>query len=132
MTNHATGASSTSFFYSHTSGEATYYGQTIYCVTQSCDTYIPIIDSFGTVSGNGQRYGIDVGSQFRVELAFTDAAGLDHTVDRTVTFVDESAPFNYNISVCEPYPLGGEICIRDRSEGTSWRAFLQWEPPPQP
>jgi hypothetical protein len=123
-TSHFDGSSTQSFSYSHSSGQVTYFGQTVYCYTEGCFTWE---DNLNSVTGTGQRYGIELGSQLRVELAFTDITGLDHVVDRIVTFQDESAPVNYDRYACGPYGDGlGDICIRETSQGTSWRGVIVW------
>lgn len=112
------------FTYAHSTGAVTYYGQTVHCHTLGCNTYTTNINR---VSGSGLRYGVSANSVMRVELSFVDAVGHAHTVDRSVTFDDYSAPVNYDRSTCSPYFDGlGTVCTRRTSTGTVWRGVTRW------
>jgi len=123
--NHSTGNTSAWFFYAHSSGTATYYGQTLYCHTRGCDTYTT---NDNDVTGWGARYGLSAGSVVRVELTFVDAAGVSHIVDRGVTLDDHSAAENYDLSTCFAYfDRLGQVCQRRTSVGTVWSGVTSWE-----
>jgi hypothetical protein len=118
------GTSSAWFYYAHSSGTVTYYGQTLYCQTMGCNTYTTNVNR---VTGWAQRYALGGGSVVRVELAFVDAADVKHVVDRGVTLEDRSAPYNYDTTSCAPYFDGlGELCVRRTSTGTVMAGGTSW------
>jgi len=122
---HHAGNSSAWFFYAHTSGTVTYYGQTLYCHTSGCDTYT---QNRNTVTGTGSLYGIAPSSIMRIELTFVDAADESHVVDRNVAFEDQSASENYDRTTCMPYFDGlGDWCVRRVSQGTVFRGLVTWD-----
>jgi hypothetical protein len=121
---YTTGATTAWFFYAHSSGTVTYYGQTVYCNTFGCNTFTR---NDNDVTGTGQRYGVSLGGVLRLELAFTDANDVRFVIDRSVTFVDASAPENYDFTQCAAYWDGlGQQCIRRTSQGTVLTGQVIW------
>ena len=122
VTTYRSGATSTWFHYSHSSGSVTYYGQYIYCGTLQCEVRTR---NESEVTGPGSRYGVVASSALHLELAFTDVAGRQFVVDRTTTFEDRSADVNYSYGGCFRH-VQGDVCYNVRSEGTYWWGHVSW------
>jgi len=122
LTTYRSGATSTWFHYSHSSGSVTYYGQYIYCETMQCDVRTR---NDSEVTGPGSRYGVEASSVMRLELAFTDASATEFVVDRSLTFQDRSGDINYSYGGCMPH-IQGEVCYQVRSEGNFWWSDVSW------
>ena len=122
LTTYRSGATSTWFHYSHSSGSVTYYGQYIYCETLQCEVRTR---NESEVTGPGSRYGVEASSVLRLELAFTDATASEFVVDRSVTFQDRSGDINYSYGGCMPH-VQGEVCYQIRSEGNFWWGDVSW------
>lgn len=124
------GTGKTEMSYNRSSGTVTYYGQTLWCNLQGCNTFGGPW-SGGDAPGTGERYGLLAGDQLRVELTYVDAAGTARVVDRLVTMNDQSGQVTEDWTWCDPnhYENLGTVCTRYQSSGLFLQGKTTWGDP---
>ncbi|MGH7636768.1 MAG: hypothetical protein ACREOK_03870 [Gemmatimonadaceae bacterium] len=124
------GSGKTEMSYSHSSGTVTYYGQTLWCNLGGCNTFGGPW-SGSDVTGTGQRYGLAVGDELRLQLTYVDAGGTARVVDKVAVMEDHSAEITEDVNVCDPnhWEGLGTVCTRIQSWGMLLKTKLIWGDP---